>query len=44
MFRFLPKEEKFFCYFDGPSEKMLRGIGLLEELMQVLSNVDEKGK
>ncbi|MBI2486164.1 MAG: DUF47 domain-containing protein [Deltaproteobacteria bacterium] len=44
MFRFLPKEEKFFDYFDGASEKMLRGIGLLEEMMQDLSNVDEKAR
>jgi hypothetical protein len=44
MVRFFPKEEKFFDYFDDASEKMLRGIKLLKEMMQDLSNADEKAK
>jgi predicted phosphate transport protein (TIGR00153 family) len=44
MVRFFPKEEKFFDYFDEASEKMLRGIRLLDEMMHDLSNAEEKAK
>ncbi len=42
--RLIPKEEKFFDYFDDASERMVRGIKLLKEMMQDLSNADEKAK
>ncbi len=44
MVRFFPKEEKFFDFFDGASEKMIRGVRLLKQMMQDLSNADEKAK
>ena len=44
MVRLLPKEEKFFDYFDSASEKMIRGVRLLKEMMQDLSDVEEKAK
>ncbi|MCI0453696.1 MAG: DUF47 domain-containing protein [Candidatus Dadabacteria bacterium] len=42
MVRFFPKEEKFFDYFDEASEKMIRGIRLLKEMVHDLSKVEEK--
>ena len=44
MVRLLPKEEKFFDYFDSASEKMIRGIRLLKEMMRDLSNAEEKAR
>ncbi len=44
MVRLLPKEEKFFDYFDVASEKMIRGIRLLKEMMRDLSNAEEKSR
>jgi predicted phosphate transport protein (TIGR00153 family) len=44
MVRLLPKEERFFDYFDSASEKMIRGIRLLKEMMQDLSNAEEKAR
>ncbi len=44
MVKFLPREEKFFDYFDSASEKMLRGIRLLKEMMGDLSSAEEKAK
>jgi uncharacterized protein len=44
MVRLLPKEEKFFDYFDSASEKMIRGIRLFKEMMRDLSNAEEKAK
>ncbi|HEX3034537.1 MAG TPA: DUF47 family protein [Thermodesulfobacteriota bacterium] len=44
MVRFLPKEEKFFDYFDQMSERIRDSIVHLEEMMQDLSNAEEKAK
>lgn len=44
MVRLLPKEEKFFDYFDVASEKMIRGIRLLKEMMRDLSNAEERSR
>jgi predicted phosphate transport protein (TIGR00153 family) len=44
MVRLLPKEEKFFDQFDVASEKMIRGIRLLKEMMRDLSNAEEKSR
>jgi predicted phosphate transport protein (TIGR00153 family) len=44
MVRLLPKEEKFFDYFDSASEAMIRGIRLLKEMMRDLSNAEEKAR
>src|SRR3990170_7077939 len=44
MVRFFPKEEKFFDYFDDASEKMVRGIRLFKDMMQDLSNAEEKSR
>jgi predicted phosphate transport protein (TIGR00153 family) len=42
MVRFFPKEERFFDYFDDASQKMIRGIGLLKEMIHDLSDAEEK--
>ncbi len=44
MVRFFPKEERFFDYFDDASEKMIRGIRLFKDMMQDLSNAEEKSR
>ena len=44
MVRLLPREEKFFDYFDNASEKMIRGIRLLKEMMRDLSNAEGKAR
>jgi predicted phosphate transport protein (TIGR00153 family) len=44
MVSFFPKEEKFFDYFDDASDKMLRGIRLFKDMMQDLSNAEEKSR
>lgn len=44
MVRFFPKEEKFFDYFDDASEKTIRGIRLLKEMVLDLSNAEEKAR
>ncbi len=44
MVSFFPKEEKFFDYFDDASDKMLRGIRLFKDMMQDLSNAEEKAR
>ena len=44
MVSFFPKEEKFFDYFDDASEKMIRGIRLFKDMMQDLSNAEEKSR
>lgn len=44
MVRFFPKEEKFFDYFDDASDKMIRGIRLFKDMMQDLSNAEEKSR
>jgi predicted phosphate transport protein (TIGR00153 family) len=44
MVRFLPREEKFFDYFDSASEKMIRGIRFFKEMMRDLSSAEEKAK
>lgn len=44
MVRLLPREEKFFDYFDSASETMIRGIRLLKEMMWDLSNAAERAR
>jgi uncharacterized protein len=44
MVRLLPREEKFFDYFDSASETMIRGIRLLKEMMRDLSNPAERAR
>ncbi|MGH7802478.1 MAG: DUF47 domain-containing protein [Thermodesulfobacteriota bacterium] len=44
MVRLFPKEEKFFDYFDDASEKTIRGIRLLKEMVLDLSNAEEKAR
>jgi predicted phosphate transport protein (TIGR00153 family) len=44
MVSFFPKEEKFFDFFDDASDKMLRGIRLFKDMMQDLSNAEEKSR
>lgn len=44
MVSFFPKEEKFFDYFDDAADKMLRGIRLFKDMMQDLSNAEEKSR
>lgn len=44
MVRLLPKEEKFFDHFDSASEKMIRGVRLLKEMMRDLSDAEEKSR
>jgi hypothetical protein len=44
MVQLFPKEERFFDYFDRASEKIVSGIRLFNEMMQDLSNAEEKAK
>ncbi|HXG30565.1 MAG TPA: DUF47 domain-containing protein [Thermodesulfobacteriota bacterium] len=44
MVRIFPKEERFFDYFDRASEKMIRGVRLFKEMMQNLTNAEEKAR
>lgn len=44
MVRLLPKEEKFFDYFDQASERAVKAIKVLKKMMQDLSNAEERAK
>jgi predicted phosphate transport protein (TIGR00153 family) len=44
MVQLFPREERFFDYFDRASEKIVTGARLFNEMMQDLSNAEEKAR